>query len=291
MTDSGHRFESVVPDPAEIQAPHFKIGTLAARTGFTTHVLRAWENRYALLDPVRTDGGQRLCSDDDLAVLLRVKELTEEGQRIGEIVLLGRERLLAEGKSSIAQDPGEYSLPIPGEEALPADLAEAILEALPCGVVLTDPEGKTRWINRGFTELCGYTLAELYGRSPGELLQGPATDPGTIQRIRNTLGELKPCSERILNYHKDQHLYYASLNIAPLGVGEAHRGFVGLSQEIGPDPELSEGDLRTRGSKDTVQEAIRALAEIAGEGEGPSRLYMSLADLLASLHDMDEGTG
>jgi len=37
-----------------------RIGELSQRLGMSDHVLRAWENRYGLLQPVRSPGGPRL---------------------------------------------------------------------------------------------------------------------------------------------------------------------------------------------------------------------------------------
>jgi DNA-binding transcriptional MerR regulator len=45
---------------------HLRIGELARRTGVSTNLLRAWERRYGLLRPVRTDGGFRLYGEDDV---------------------------------------------------------------------------------------------------------------------------------------------------------------------------------------------------------------------------------
>jgi MerR family transcriptional regulator, light-induced transcriptional regulator len=42
-----------------------RIGELSRRVGLSDHVLRAWENRYRLLEPVRSPGGFRLYSEDD----------------------------------------------------------------------------------------------------------------------------------------------------------------------------------------------------------------------------------
>ena len=42
---------------------------VSQRTGLSPDVLRAWEKRYGVVLPQRTDGGQRLYSDSDLARL------------------------------------------------------------------------------------------------------------------------------------------------------------------------------------------------------------------------------
>ena len=46
---------------------HLRIGELSRRTGVSVDLLRAWEKRYGLLDPERSDGGFRLYSDEDVA--------------------------------------------------------------------------------------------------------------------------------------------------------------------------------------------------------------------------------
>ena len=45
--------------------PLLRIGELSRRLGVSDYVLRAWENRYGLLQPVRSPGGFRLYSEAD----------------------------------------------------------------------------------------------------------------------------------------------------------------------------------------------------------------------------------
>jgi DNA-binding transcriptional MerR regulator len=59
------------------------IGEVARRTGMTVPTLRAWERRYALLLPVRTAGGHRRYSDQDVQRVLAVLELTGQGWAVG----------------------------------------------------------------------------------------------------------------------------------------------------------------------------------------------------------------
>jgi DNA-binding transcriptional MerR regulator len=53
-------------DPGVTEPAYLRIGELSRRTGVSPELLRAWERRYALLRPQRTDGGFRLYSHDDL---------------------------------------------------------------------------------------------------------------------------------------------------------------------------------------------------------------------------------
>jgi DNA-binding transcriptional MerR regulator len=53
-------------DPYVSEPAYLRIGELSRRTGVSPELLRAWERRYALLRPERTEGGFRLYSHDDL---------------------------------------------------------------------------------------------------------------------------------------------------------------------------------------------------------------------------------
>lgn len=56
-----------------------RIGEVARRTGMSTAALRAWESRYGLLTPLRTEGGQRLYSDADVDRIRAVQGLVAQG--------------------------------------------------------------------------------------------------------------------------------------------------------------------------------------------------------------------
>ncbi|MCP4805740.1 MAG: MerR family transcriptional regulator [Proteobacteria bacterium] len=70
----------------------YKIKTVAELTGIPKNTLIAWERRYGLPQPARTDSGYRIYSDADVELLRRILGLREVGYRISEIVdLLARE--------------------------------------------------------------------------------------------------------------------------------------------------------------------------------------------------------
>ncbi len=61
-----------------------RIGELARRTGVATELLRAWERRYGLLAPLRTEAGYRLYSADDVSRVRRMLELLAAGLSAAE---------------------------------------------------------------------------------------------------------------------------------------------------------------------------------------------------------------
>lgn len=64
------------------------IAALAHRTGISADTLRKWEQRYRILQPMRTAGGQRRYSERDVARVEWLRERLSEGYRIGEAATL-----------------------------------------------------------------------------------------------------------------------------------------------------------------------------------------------------------
>jgi len=64
--------------------PLLRIGELSRRLGVSDHVLRAWETRYGLLQPVRSPGGFRLYSEADESRIRRMQAYLAEGLSAAE---------------------------------------------------------------------------------------------------------------------------------------------------------------------------------------------------------------
>ena len=62
-----------------METPALRIGAVARRTGVAVTTLRAWESRYGVLQPSRTEGGHRLYSEEDVDRVLAVLRLTAQG--------------------------------------------------------------------------------------------------------------------------------------------------------------------------------------------------------------------
>jgi len=71
-----------VDTPAD--RPLLRIGELSRRLGVSDHVLRAWESRYGLLQPVRSPGGFRLYSEADESRIRRMQAYLAEGLSAAE---------------------------------------------------------------------------------------------------------------------------------------------------------------------------------------------------------------
>ncbi len=88
--------------------------------------------------------------------------------------------------------------------------------AEPDALVVATPDRRIEWVNPAFSAMCGYDLDELRGRVPGELLQGPATDPLAVFRMREALTAARPCRETLVNYHRDGSAYTVDVRIDPI---------------------------------------------------------------------------
>ena len=66
----------------------YKIGAVSKITGIGTETLRAWERRYDAIVPKRSESGDRVYNNDDLAKLFLLKNLSDAGHSIGTIAQL-----------------------------------------------------------------------------------------------------------------------------------------------------------------------------------------------------------
>ena len=77
--------------PGVVVTPSLNIAALTKRTGVPQDTIRKWEQRYGVLHPERTAGGQRRYSELDVARVEWLKARLGEGYRIGEAAsLLGK---------------------------------------------------------------------------------------------------------------------------------------------------------------------------------------------------------
>ncbi len=83
------------------------------------------------------------------------------------------------------------------------------------GIIMTDPEGRLTWCNAALTRKYGYSLDELQGRKPGDVFQGPDTDPGTVAFMAQQLAAEESFLVEILNYHRDGQRYWIRLSVHP----------------------------------------------------------------------------
>jgi DNA-binding transcriptional MerR regulator len=79
----------------------YPLRAAARLTGLSPDVLRAWERRHGVVQPLRTPGGTRRYSAADLERLRLVKAAVDAGHRIGQVAQLDLEEL--KRRSAVAE--------------------------------------------------------------------------------------------------------------------------------------------------------------------------------------------
>jgi len=74
-------------------APRHPIRLVANRTGLTVDLIRAWEKRYHVVDPARSDTKRRLYSDYDIERLRLIRIAKQNGRRLVDVAPLTLEAL------------------------------------------------------------------------------------------------------------------------------------------------------------------------------------------------------
>lgn len=111
------------------------VGAAAARLGVAPETLRSWGRRYGLMPSMRTDGGHRRYTSDDLALLFRMQQLVGGGvtparaaravQTPGSESDSGSDLVREAGPRRRPGGPGGRVLAVPGASAEVRGLARA----------------------------------------------------------------------------------------------------------------------------------------------------------------------
>ncbi|WP_319781627.1 MerR family transcriptional regulator [Oceanisphaera sp. IT1-181] len=81
MASEPHSIMNVAPN----SIPTYPIRDVARLTGINPVTLRAWQRRYGLLKPARTEKGHRLYSEDDVSTIRHILHWLEQGVSIGQV--------------------------------------------------------------------------------------------------------------------------------------------------------------------------------------------------------------
>lgn len=99
--------------------PVYNTKAVSVRTGVPADTLRAWERRYGVPKPHRTEGAQRLYSERDIASIRWLKQHTEMGLSIRQAIALMQ-----------ANEQTARAEPVTKQPDSVAEMAEQLFEAL-----------------------------------------------------------------------------------------------------------------------------------------------------------------
>lgn len=106
------------------------------------------------------------------------------------------------------------------------------VEQSPSAIIITDTKGAIEYVNPKFTQLTGYTAAEIAGKNPRILKLGEKS-PEEYQQLWETLTAGKEWRGEFHNRKKDGKLYWASASISPVKNAEGvTTHFIGIQEDI-----------------------------------------------------------
>jgi len=163
-----------------------RIGEFARRVGVTPELLRAWEQRYGLLRPVRTQGGFRLYGEEDAERVARMRRGLDQGLSAAEAARAALEtppsadHLLDDARARLMSAIESYD-EAAVQAALDDGLAAFGLEAFVRNLILPTLTAVGREWEQGSVEISQehfasnlirgrlLALARLWGRGSGPL--------------------------------------------------------------------------------------------------------------------------
>ena len=131
-------------------------------------------------------------------------------------------------------------------------------------IIISDGLGFIEWVNPGFTQITGYRLDEVLGHRPGDFLQGPETDPVTVEAMRQAIRNGEKFACEILNFDKQKRPYWLELTLHPVrnAAGELEH-FVAIERDI--------------------DERKRMIADLEHAKEAAEKASLTKSDFLANM--------
>jgi PAS domain S-box-containing protein len=121
-------------------------------------------------------------------------------------------------------------------------------------------------VNAGFERLTGYTSADVLGRNC-RFLQGPETNPLTIDTLRLAVREKRDVTVQLLNHRKDGSPFWNRLSVTP--VKDEHgivTHFIGVQSDVTAEKQAVDTLLRVNKQLEAaniaMQQDLQAAAEL-----------------------------
>jgi len=171
--------------------PGMRIGAVARRTGVAVATLRAWESRYGLLRPSRTEGGHRLYAEDDVARVLAVLRLTAQGWSVSA----------AAAAVGAEQTPTRLGLVADVEDGAAPDRGAGARTRMELDRAIRgfDVTGSEATLDASFARLgVAYTLEDVVMPVLRDLGEGWEEDPTLIAVEHFATNTLRPRLHRLL---------------------------------------------------------------------------------------------
>ena len=149
------------------------------------------------------------------------------------------------------------------------ELKDRALAASAEGITIADaslPDNPLIYANAGFERLTGYSVTDVLGRNC-RFLQGPGTDPATVDTLRTAIREKREVTVQLLNYRKDGTPFWNRLAITPVrGNSGAVTHFIGVQSDVTVEKQatdaLQDANERLEAASRAMKRDLQAAAEL-----------------------------
>lgn len=136
------------------------------------------------------------------------------------------------------------------------ELKDRALAASAEGITIADaslPDNPLIYANAGFERLTGHSATDVLGRNC-RFLEGPDTDPATLDTLRDAIREKREVTVQLLNHSRDGTPFGNRLSITPVrNASGAVTHFIGVQSDVTAEKE----------AKDALQNAIERLEAVS----------------------------
>ena len=123
------------------------------------------------------------------------------------------------------------------------------------GVLVANEYGEIEWVNEGFEMMTGYSLDEVAGKRPGEVLQGPGSSQEMVKYMRERVANRQSFYAELLNYRKDGTPFWVSIDCHPSQDQGSPLKLVAIQKDITERKEMALG----------LEESERRFREMAND--------------------------
>jgi PAS domain S-box-containing protein len=204
------------------------------------------EGRYAVCNDIEHDPDASAWRADALARGYRALSsfpLTAKGKTLGTFTLYASEPEFFDAEELLLLDKMAVDLSFAMEIGQLEEgqlLLGTAVEQVSLSVIITDNEGCIEYVNPAFTEITGYTSAEVLGKNP-RLWKSGKQDRALYENLWKTIAAGKVWQGELINRRKDGSLYTAEASITPVRSehGQITR-FVSIMQDVTARKQMEE---------------------------------------------------
>jgi len=103
----------------------------------------------------------------------------------------------------------------------------------PCSVLVTDEAGCVEYVNEMFVQNSGYSLTDIIGRKPGQVLSSGQTKSSVYEEMWATLQDGRVWHGDLVNRHKDGEILHERATIIPVIENGITINFLSIQHGIG----------------------------------------------------------